>query len=342
MKAAISIFSRVWRVLGMGIGAFLLWNGSAFATPILTATATTAGFGLSQFAYNFPSTGYCCGPLGIAFPGGGKVMVSDYPGNVRIFPTDTDGQDASAIAPSASYGSGNAVGLASLGGSIYMTQQSAGQVVELNSDGTYNSLIVSGLPTATGIAADAANGKLYVSDCCSGSGVYEVDPVANTKNVLRGGSYDGLTVSPGGTILYAEYNSHIIGIRLSDNATVFDSGYIAGVDGTELGYGTLAGKIFANTNLGELWQIDLANPVNQTLLVSGGTRGDFVTADPNGSLLFTQTSDIWRLTAPAGGCIGSFCGTTGSVPEPDTLPLVALGLVLVVINWRNRRSRAAL
>jgi hypothetical protein len=30
-----------------------------------------------MFADNFPTTGFCCGPLGIAFLPGGGVMVSD-------------------------------------------------------------------------------------------------------------------------------------------------------------------------------------------------------------------------------------------------------------------------
>src|SRR5580704_17015861 len=69
------------------------------ADPI-TMTLTPAGaaeFTISTFADNFPTTGFCCGPLGIAFPtSGGAVMVADYPGNVRVFATDTDNQLASA------------------------------------------------------------------------------------------------------------------------------------------------------------------------------------------------------------------------------------------------------
>lgn len=57
-----------------------------------------------MFANEFPTTGFCCGPLGIAFVGGGAVMVSDYPGNVRVFPTDTDGQSASAVPVAQFYG----------------------------------------------------------------------------------------------------------------------------------------------------------------------------------------------------------------------------------------------
>ena len=84
-----------WRVLNhlvASIAVLLAATSSApvWATPILTLAGTTAGFTLSQFADEFPTTGICCGPLGIAFPTSGGVMVSDYPGNVRVFATDAD------------------------------------------------------------------------------------------------------------------------------------------------------------------------------------------------------------------------------------------------------------
>jgi hypothetical protein len=319
----------------------LLWLGAAGfaqAGPVLTAAGSGAGFSLSQFADNFPTTGFCCGPLGIAFVDGGGVMVSDYPGNVRVFASDVDGQHANLVPATQSYGSGNAVGLARLGNFVYMTQQAAGNVVRLNQDGTFNSNVIGGIASATGIVANLVTGKLYVSDCCSGTGIWEVDPVTNTKLQFKGGgSYDGMSISADGSIIYAEIGSHIIGYRLSDGVQVFDSGFIAGgADGTELGAGTLAGQIFINTNSGDLWQVSLSDPSAQLLLVTGGSRGDFVTADPNGSLLFTQTSDIWRLTAPSGGCIGGGC--VSDVPEPASLPMVSVAL-LGMLGLRRRTMR---
>lgn len=311
--------------------------GLIHAGPVLTGAASGAGFTLSQFADNFPTTGFCCGPLGIAFVDGGRVMVSDYPGNVRVFGSDADGQHANAVAVSQFFGTGNSVGLARLGSYVYMTQQSSGNVVRLNQDGTFNSSVVGGIPTATGVVANPVTGLLYVSDCCSNSGIWVVDPVTNTKTRFKtSGGYDGMSISADGSTLYAELGSHIIGYRLSDGAQVFDSGFFSGgADGTELGAGTLAGKIFVNTNAGELWEVSLSDPTDQLLLVSGGTRGDFVTADPNGSLLFTQTGDIWRLTAPAGGCIGSACG--GDVPEPASPALVSLAMLGMLAALRRGR-----
>lgn len=296
----------------------------AWSVPTLTAAGVADGFTLSQFASGFPITSFpCCGPLGIAFPTSGGVMVSDYPGNVRVFATDTDGQNAASVTPAAFYGSGNGVGLAVAGGVVYMAEQAAGQVIQLNNDGTFNQVIVTGIPTATGIVANPANGHLFVSDCCSNSGIWDVDPIAKTKTRFKlSGSYDGLTITPDGSILYAEAGGHVFGYRTSDGVQVFDSGFINGADGTALGFGSLGGFIFVNTNFGDLFKVNLTT-LAQTDIVTGGTRGDFVTADPNGSLLFTQTADIWRLTPAAGGCIGNACA---SIPEPATVALLAIGL----------------
>ena len=64
--------------------------------------------------------------------------------------------------------------------------------------------------------------------------------------------------------------------------------------------GTLAGNIFANTNGGTVVEVNLATQLPPTI-ATGGSRGDFVTVDPNGTLLLTQTDSIDRLTAPIGG-----------------------------------------
>ena len=315
--------NRLRRWARLSLGAAALACGTAQASPTLTVAATTAGFSLSEFASGFPVLSGV-GPLGIAFVNGGGVMVSDYSGNVRIFATDTDGQTAASAPVAQNYGGGNGVGLARLGNFVYMTEQSAGRVVRLNQNGTFDSVVVTGIPTATGIYAHPVNGKLYVSDCCSNSGIYVVDPVTNTKTTFKAsGSYDGLSISADGATIYAELGQHIIGYRLSDGVQVFDSGFIPGADGTELGAGTLAGEIFVNTNSGELWEVDLANPIIKTKLVTGGSRGDFVTADPNGTLLFTQTDSIWRLSPAAGGCIGAAC----QVPEPGSVALVGVALL---------------
>ena len=76
--------------------AFLAAPRTARTDMTLTPAATAAGYTLSTFATNFPNDGNA-GPVGIAFPGAG-VMVSDFPGHVRVFPSHADGQDAASVA----------------------------------------------------------------------------------------------------------------------------------------------------------------------------------------------------------------------------------------------------
>ena len=304
----------------------LTFGSAANAGEMLTPGATAAGFTLSTFADGFPTTGFCCGPLGIAFPTTGGVMVSDFPGNVRTFATDTDGQHAGDFTPAQNYGSNNGVGLATLNGNVYMTEQAAGKVVQLNNDGTFDQNIIS-IGVATGISADASNGLLYVSDVSSD--IWAVDPVAKTRTAFASGVFDGVTVDTASGLVYAESGGSILGYRISDGTLVFNSGVIPdSPDGVAVGTGSLAGNLFVNTNGGSLWEVNIAT-MAQMELGSGGSRGDFVTADPNGTLLLTQTDSILRLTAPAGGGFGG-------APEPGTIGLMFGGLGAVMFGLRRR------
>src|SRR5438105_2578180 len=70
---------------------------SVQADPLtITPAGAAMGLSLSTFATGFPSSGGA-GPFGIVFPSIGGVLVSDKPGNVRRFPSDMDGQDATTV-----------------------------------------------------------------------------------------------------------------------------------------------------------------------------------------------------------------------------------------------------
>src|SRR6478672_13246841 len=91
--------------------------------PTLTITPAGQALGLSVsvFATGFPTSGGF-GALGAAFPTTGGVLVSDAPGNVRLFPTNADGQSAAAAPIGQSYGNLNAVDVAQVGSAIYLTR----------------------------------------------------------------------------------------------------------------------------------------------------------------------------------------------------------------------------
>jgi WD40 repeat protein len=310
---------------------------------MLTRAGQDQGFTLSTFASGFPGTNNI-GPLGIVFPSGGGVLVSDYPGNVRLFPSDTDNQTAGTV--SQNYGQANATGLTMVGNNVYMAQQARGAVVQLNPNGTWNQDIVGGLGHATGIVTDPANGHLLVSTAGGGANlIYDVDPTTGASRVLFAANVDGLAISPDGKTLYgAGGNSHVLGYDLATGNLVFDSGAVPGdVDGTALGTGSLAGNIFANTHAGTIVEVNLATGL-QTVIAEGGSRGDFAAADPNnGSLLLTQSDSIVRLTPPAGGGFGPFTPLrpdASPAPEPSSLALLALGGGALAV-WRGWRKRKA-
>ncbi len=314
------------------IGTFALilaLASQAQASLTLTPLGVGQDLSLTTFISGFPNSGI--GPLGTAFTADGGVLVSDYnSGSVYRFASDTDGQVASAGRIAANYGAKNPNDMAQLGGGIFMTRQATGDLVRLNQDGTLAQVIVGGMPLATGLVADPFNGRLFVSTLGNGV-IYEVDPSAMTKTRFLNVDVDGLTLSPDGSILYgAGANGHILGFSTTTRAEVFDSGSIpGGLDGTAVGTGPIfSGLIFANTNAGQVFEINL-NTLAQTLIATGGSRGDFVTVDPtNNTLLITQSDRIIRLNG------ASFT----AVPEPSSLTLCGIAGVAGLVVARVRRE----
>jgi hypothetical protein len=264
----------------------------------LTPNGIAAGYHLSLFAVDFPHNGSNAGPLGVAFPDSGGVLVSDGPGDVRPFPNDSDGQSA-AWYPGVNYGDNQANILTTLNGHVYMTQYVAGAVVQLNDDGTLNQYVARELPFATGIVGDPFTGHLFVATF-SGA-IYDVDPVAGTSDVFVYGSAGDLKLSPDGSVLYAVHeDGHIVGFDTTTGDVVFDSGVIPGnPTGVGLGTGPFAGQMYVDTYDGHVVQVDMTT-LEQTVIASGGVVGDYISVDPNdGSLLLTQIDRVARLSFPA-------------------------------------------
>jgi len=317
------------------VSALLSVCGTASAGMVLTAAGTAQGFGLSTFATGFPSnSGNSIGPLGLAVTSSG-VLIGDWAnGTVYRFASDVDGQTAAGATATISYGGqGSVHGMGQLGDTVYMNSQSNGTLLQLNPDGTFNQTIVGGFSDANGVVVNPVTGHVYIANS---NGIYDVNPITKTKTLFVSQTgQDGLTISADGSILYAEVNGHIIGYNTSTAAKVFDSGFISGgPDGTVIGQGPLLGNIFVNTNNGNLIEVNLTT-LTETIIGTGGTRGDFVTVDTtNGSLLVTQTSTVLRLTPPAGGF-------TSPVPEPSTiLPGIMSAFAIGLACWRRQRRKA--
>jgi sugar lactone lactonase YvrE len=306
---------------------------TANAGALLSADAQAAGFQLNTFVSNIP-TPYIVGPTGIVNTADGHILLTDHvTGQIRSF-SDTDNQVwTNGNAAATNYGPDNSTGLARVGGNYYLAEQSNGKVVQVNADGSYRQDIVA-IGDATGIIGNAANGHLYVSTVAQ---VFDVNPLTKTFSLFNTITADGLSLSPDGSTLYMadRATNHILGFNTGTNAQVFDSGFVAGqVDGTALGSGSLAGNLFVNTNDGTLVEVNLATHI-QSLIFSGGSRGDFVSVDTNNdSLLITQTDSVLRLTAPSGGGF-----TSASVPEPSSLALFSIGLAGFAGVRRGRKTQ---
>ncbi len=308
----------------------------AHANPLtLTALGVSDGFTMTTFALNIPNTGPGgIGPLGVAFPSSGGVLVADFlNGTVSKFASDIDNQNFATAVLGGAFGSNNEQTIFNLGGQLYMSQTNNNRVIKLNNNGSpapggYSAFV----PGAEGIVLNPTNGHLLVASC--GNGIWDVDPTTGASHLAiptPGGCNDGMSIR-GNTVYVALQGNGVYGYDVTTAAQVFfvSAGSIPSPDGTAVGTGTLAGDLFVNSNAGQFYEIDLGTHA-VSLIADLGTRGDFVTVDPNGSLLITQTDRIMRLTPPAGG---GFSG--GSVPEPATLTLLGLGLGLAA----TRRKKA--
>ena len=311
---------------------------NARAGMVLTTAGTTQGFTLSTFVDTFPNSGGGgIGPIGVTFNSSGQAVIGDWnTGDMYVF-SDLDGQHASSVAITGTNGSGIA-GLANLGGLLYGAQQSTGRLLALNPDGTLNHFIgaAGAFPSITALIADPTSGHLYASTIGFGQ-ILKIDPITGISTLFANASADGLTLSADGKTLYAEVGGSIIGYSTSTGLPVFNSGGIPGnPDGTALGTGALANDLFVNTNGGQLIEIDLTTKA-QTVIGTGGSRGDFVVVDPNNdSLLLTQTDSVLRITAPNGS------GFQGAAPLPSTA-LAGIGLfgALGLVKILRRKSATA-
>ena len=335
---------RSFRNLLRGSAAFALIisvTGNARANLALTTTGIDDGFSLATSSSGYADSkgnGTGVGPIGVGFTSGGGTVVSDYPASALVFyPTDANNQTVAANGKVVS-GYPTVTGIVTTGGNIYVANQGAGSIIKLNGDGSYNSTRGSGLSGATGMVVNPATGHIYVSNL-TGT-VFNVNPATGaTTPFITGVAADGVSISPDGSILYAEVNQHILGYSTATGAQVWDSGLVKLADGAVAASGALAGNLFVNTNDGNVYEIN-EKTLAQTLIATGGSRGDLVTVDPNdGSLLLSQSNSIDRLTLPDGSTFASNAIPSSSVaaPEPASFGVLSLGMAAVGMIRRRKR-----
>lgn len=305
----------------------------------LTNAGKKDGFVLSTFATVNPGNAntFNYGTFRVAVASNGNVIVSNYPNDTRYVFSDRDGQTVSSALNTITPSGSSASAYATAGGQAYGGVN--GQFVQFNSDGTINH-ILTGVTTSPylGMAGDPSNGHIIAS---SNSGLIDIDPAGNggtgSFRVINGSAFgDGVSVSPDGKTAYFEQGS-INGYNIASGALVYQSGSLFNSpDGTGVisSKNSLNGQIIVNTNAGE---IDLLNPADNTFvaIATGGTRGDYTSPDPNGTLFLDYSDTIERLACGTNCSIGPPPPTS---PEPATFGLLGLPLLAMGLKAIKRRS----
>ena len=318
--------SRIQRRLGQAAAAGLLLALATTAHAALTITAPNAGRGfvITDFVTGMPNTGPGSqGPIGVAFRPDHHVLLTDPDaGNLYQLPSHADGQVLSALDFVASY-TAPLWGLVQvqIGGAWHYFASDFGNFVEIDPSTGAELRSIPGAATLGMAPYPAGLSGPHAGHIFTGGTfiVWEVDPVAWTATpfmIQTEANTDGLAISPDGTRLYTVHSDSIFAWDMATTGMTWvgPTHPGEGYDGIALGVGSLAGYVYVNCNNGDLWEFGLPGGPHagvDNLLATGGTRGDFIAADPDvqsggsyPSLLLTQTDRIVRIDPPGGGWFG--------------------------------------
>jgi len=325
--------------------AAVLLTGPAHAQLALTPQGVTDGFTLTTFLSGYTPAQY--GPLAQGIlPDGNVVTGSAFvgtpgEGTIYIF-KDADNQTLSSALSAATYTytTGNPqYAMATAGGQVYGAQAFGGVYEHFTNTGAHTALAgpVSAARSYLGMWGDPVNGHIISS---SYQGLLDINPLTGTFRVIATNpGIDGVTISPDGKTVYAEAGGNILAYDYASGAllhTYSGNGHFPDGTGVIAG-GQLSGDIVVNNNDGTVGLLDPTTGV-ETIIATGGTRGDFVSPDTsNGTLFLSQNERIDRLSCGTGCSIGSSGGGGTGVPEPATLALFGLGLA--ALGLRRRRQR---
>jgi len=317
-------------------------TGVSHAGPMtLTPAGMAAGFSLTTFVSGFGVGGFGVGPLGMGVTNDGHVIVDASNLSKNYVFNDVDNQTLASAVSSTPF-NGFPPAYAATGGSVYgsggFSGSNAGKLIKFNNDGTINTVYnLPGLNITNGMWANPVNGHLVAG---GGSGIYDIDVSGATPTfrLITGASSDGVTVSPDGTTVYT---TGVTGYDIGTGAVVFPTlGVAGGPDGMGIITSTssINGNIIVNTNGGTLVMIDPVSRL-QTIIASGGTRGDYVSPDAtNGTLLLTQSDEILRLSCGVGCAIGAPPPPPTDAPEPASVLLGGAGLVVLSVFAKRAKA----
>jgi hypothetical protein len=312
----------------------LVANVPAQASLTLTPAGIADGFVLTTYASGGSTNDYtflAAAPL----TNGNLAVVDFHNGFLRAYP-DVNGQTpGSALSSQALPG---AVNIANAGGNTYAAVRGGG-LFQVSSSLGLTPVTVPNFTFQNGLAGNPITGHLLAAGSGPGGfGIYDFTPGAGvTPTLINANGYDGVSVSPDGTTVYGAVGGSVLGFNIATHAQVFSFALHggAGPDGTGVIFGgTFNGFVISNNNDGTVSLINPAGTI-ETIIASGGSRGDFTSPDTNnGTLLMSEFDSMFRLAAP-GGTFGP--GPT-AVPEPTSLAL--FGVMAVggaIYRWRRRK-----
>jgi hypothetical protein len=311
--------------------------GQANATLTLTPAGIADGFSLSAF-YSDPGVQY--GLLGITTTASGQVIGVGYARNELYLFNDVDGQNfgtrlltvATPGTPTSAATAGGITYVGILGGQYYSVNTTTLALTPL---------LLAGVTARYGLWANPVTGHLLAA---TNLGLLDINPLTATFVLVGspGGNTDGVTVSPDGQTAYVETNSSTIYayslVSINPTTPVATYTLLHSPDGTAVVSGSsFNGDIVVNNNDGTVGLLDPTTDI-ETIIASGGSRGDLVGPDLiNGSLFLTFYEGEERLSI-AGGCIGIACST--SVPEPASLAFFVGGIAGLAALSRRRKAKA--
>jgi sugar lactone lactonase YvrE len=317
---------------------FLVLAVAAAALTLATAAGAytvAPGYSASDYATGFPfdSTNHW-GPIGLAFDGSDNLYVSDFVnGNLYRFQPGGGVADNSTLLNYPPF-TGGIKGLAfTRSGHLYVARALAGDVVEID-PGTARTVrtVVGGLSCPTGLATDPVSGDLFVSEACTNKIVrisnFSSGPGKASTYATPPCCSDGLAFAPDGT-LYAASNGHVMQIDGTGTSTPGVTRAVAVVpnaDGIAVGLPP-AGQppfLLVNGTDGTVTRVEFSkSPPEQSTVLRGGSRGDFVAVNSRGCLFVSQTSSIVRI-APS----GTQCDLAPTTPAAGTGPASHPGITI--------------